>query len=97
MDYREILDQVSKNAKIAGEYITEKAILAKDYTVLTGEITSLRNRINTLYKLLGKAVYAAHSGGIDNAAQIDDYLTELDAKLAEVAEKEQQRNALKER
>lgn len=94
MDYREILDQVSKGAKVAGEFITEKAILAKDFTVLTGEITSLKNRINSLYKELGKAVYAAHNGGMDTAAQIDDYLTELDAKLAEVAEKEQQREAL---
>lgn len=97
MDYNEILDQITKGAKVAGEFITEKAIYAKDYTVLTGEITALRNRINTLYKLLGKAVYAAHSEGMENAAQIDDYLTELDAKLAEVAEKEQQRAALNER
>ena len=97
MDYNEILDQITKGAKVAGEFITEKAIYAKDYTVLTGEITALRNRINTLYKLLGKAVYATHSEGAENAAQIDDYLTELDAKLAEVAEKEQQRAALNER
>ena len=94
MDYNEILDQVTKSAKVAGEFITEKAILAKDYTVLTGEITALRTRISSLYKDLGKAVYAAHADGMDNAAQIDDYLCELDAKLAEVAEKEQQRNAL---
>ncbi len=94
MDYNEILDQISKGAKVAGEFITEKAILAKDYTVLTGEITTLRNRINTLYKLLGKAVYAAHATATDNAAQIDDYLNELDAKLEELADKEQQRNSL---
>ncbi len=97
MDYNEILGQISKGAKVAGEFITEKAIYAKDYTVLTGEITALRNRINTLYKLLGKAVYAAHAEGMDNAAQIDDYLTELDAKLAEVAEKEQLRSTLGDR
>ena len=94
MDYNEILDQVTKSAKVAGEFITEKAILAKDYTVLTGEITTLRTRINSLYKELGKAVYTAHATEMDNAAQIDDYLCELDAKLAELAEKEQQRKAL---
>ena len=48
MDYNEILDQVTKSAKVAGEFITEKAILAKDYTVLTGEITALRTRISSL-------------------------------------------------
>lgn len=94
MDYNEILDQISKGAKVAGEFITEKAVLAKDYTVLTGEITTLRSRINTLYKSLGKAVYAAHATEMGNAAQIDDYLCELDAKLAELADKEQQRSAL---
>lgn len=94
MDYNEILDQISKGAKMAGEFITEKAVMAKDYTVLTGEITSLRSNINTLYKSLGKAVYAAHATEMDNAAQIDDYLSELDAKLAELASKEQQRDSL---
>ena len=94
MDYNEILDQVSKGAKVAGEFVAEKAILAKDYTVLTGEIATLRSRINTLYKSLGKAVYVAHTTEMDNAAQIDDYLIELDKKLAELADKEQQRNAL---
>lgn len=94
MDYNEILDRISKGAKTAGEFITEKAVLAKDYTVLTGEITTLRNRINALYKALGKAVYVAHATGADNAAQIDDFLNELDAKQEELFNKEQERKAL---
>ena len=94
MDYNEILDRISKGAKTAGEFITEKAVMAKDYTVLTGEITALRTRISALYKELGKAVYVAHATGADNAAQIDDYLTELDAKQEELSSKEEERKAL---
>lgn len=96
MDYSEILDQISKNAKIAGEFIAEKAILAKDYTVLSGEITQLRSRINSLYKTIGKAMYAAHTTEADTAEEIEQHLAELDVLHQSLLEKEQQRKHLSE-
>ncbi len=95
MDYREILDQISKTATATGEFIVDKAVLAKDYTVLSGEITQLQYRINTLYKTVGKALYLAHATEADNAEQIDGYLAELTLLHQSLQEKEAARKALR--
>lgn len=94
MDYRDIFDQISKGAEAAGEFIVDKAVLAKDYTVLSGEIVQLRNRINNLYKSAGKALYLAHSAEAENAAEIEGYMVELSQLHQTLQEKEEARKAL---
>ena len=95
MDYRDIFDQISKGAEAAGEFIVDKAVLAKDYTVLSGEITQLQYRINTLYKSAGKALYQAHSTEADTAEEIDGIMTELTQLHQTLKEKEEARKALR--
>ena len=41
MDYKDILNRISKGAAEAGEFIMDKAVDAKDYTVLSAEITKI--------------------------------------------------------
>jgi hypothetical protein len=89
MDYKDILNRISKGAAEAGEFIMDKAVDAKDYTVLSAEITKINARINALYKLAGKAMYEAHTSGAENAGKVEEYMAELallhsekEAKLA---------------
>lgn len=91
----DILDQISKGAQSAGEFLTEKAILAKDYTLHTWDITKLRNRINTLYKAIGRASYKAYKTESSAAEEIDLYFKELDLLFPELRAKQEARQALR--
>ena len=73
----DIFDQISQEAQKAGEFIVEKAGVVKDYTVATWNAAELRNKINALYKAIGKAVYKAHTEEIDTAEEINGYIEEL--------------------
>lgn len=90
----DIFDQISREAQKAGEFIVEKATVAKDYTVATWNAAELRNRIEKLYKTIGKAVYDAHHKGADNGAEIDACMEEITALKATLKEKEDERQSL---
>ena len=90
----DIFDQISQEARKAGEFIVEKAAVAKDFTVATWNAAELRIRIDKLYKAIGKAVYAAHTEGVENAEEIEGYVVELDALKAALKEKEAVRQEL---
>ena len=90
----DIFDQISREAQKAGEFIVEKAGIAKEFTVATWNAAELRNRIDKLYKTIGKAVYAAHTEGAENAEEIEGYITELDALKAALREKEAVRHEI---
>ena len=87
----DIFDQISREAQKAGEFIAEKAVAAKNYTVATWNAAELRNRIEKLYKAIGKAVYDAHHGGEDKAAEIDSYMEEITVLKETLKEKEEVR------
>ena len=86
------LDQLSKSATEAGEYLTEKAVLAKDYAMATMDISEAKSRINSIYKELGKMVYNANRKQIDSSADMERLMAELDQLKAAITEKEKVRN-----
>lgn len=95
MDYRDIIDQISKGAEATGEFLAEKAVLAKEFTVLSGEITQLKYRITALYKQSGIALYKAHSTEADTAEEIEGYMAELTLLHQQLKEKQAARQALR--
>lgn len=90
----DILDQISREAQKAGEFIVEKAGVVKDYTVATWNAAELKNKINALYSAIGKAVYKAHTEEIDTAEEINGYIEELTALKEALSEKEAERQLL---
>ena len=90
----DILDQISREAQKAGEFIAEKAGMVKDYTVATWNAAELKNKINVLYKEIGKAVYKAHTEEIDTAEEINGYIEELIILKNALKEKQEERNQL---
>lgn len=91
----DLFDQISQEMQKAGEFIAEKATVAKDYTVATWNAAELRNKINNLYKAIGQAVYKAHKEDADTAEEINGYIEEIAALEAALAEKEEIRHDLK--
>ncbi len=91
----DFLDQLTQEAKKAGDFIAEKAVMAKDYTVATWNAAELRNKIENLYKKIGKAVYTAHTTEADTAEEINQYLDEIAALEAALQEKEETKQALR--
>lgn len=93
----DIFDQLSQEAQKAGNFIAEKATAAKDYMVATWNTAELRNKINQLYRSIGEAVYKAHTTETDTAEEIEAYLTELAALHEALRDKEEARQALRNR
>ncbi len=93
----DIFDQISREAQKAGEFIVEKATVAKDFTVATWNAAELRNRIEKLYKAIGKAVYAAHTTEVENAEEIEGYIEEINTLKAALKEKEEVRQEIRNR
>lgn len=93
----DIFDQISREAQKAGEFIVEKATVAKDFTVATWNAAEIRNRIEKLYTAIGKAMYKAHSSEADTADEINGYMEEITALKATLKEKEEERQALRSR
>lgn len=87
----DIFDQISREAQKAGEFIVEKATVAKNYTVATWNAAELRNRIEKCYKAIGKAVYDAHATEVENAEEIEGYIEEIAALKVALKEKEEVR------
>ena len=90
----DILDQLANEAKKAGEFMAEKAVFVKDYAVNTWSVAELRNKINELYKAIGKAVYKAETTEADTAEEINGYIEELNELCAALAEKEEEKEKL---
>lgn len=90
----DILDQIAKEAKKAGEFVAEKAVFVKDYAVNTWSAADLRNKMNELYKAIGKAVYKAATEEVDTAKEIEAYIEELKGLDAALAEKEAEKEVL---
>jgi len=91
----DLFDQISQEVQKAGEFLVEKATVAKDYTVATWNAAEIRNKINSLYKDIGKAVYAAHTQQADNSEEINGYIDRINALKAALQEKEEIRQDLK--
>ena len=91
----DFLDQLTLEAKKAGDFIVEKANIAKDYTVATWNAAELRSKIEQLYKAIGKAVYTAHTTEADTAEEINEYIESLSALQAALEEKEETKQALR--
>ncbi len=93
----DIFDQISREAQKAGEFIVEKATVAKDFTVATWNAAEARNRIEKLYTAIGKAMYKAHITEADTAEEIEGYMAEITALKATLKETEEERQALRNR
>ncbi len=91
----DFLDQLSQEAKKAGDFIVKKANIAKDYTIATWSAAELRNKIDSLYKKIGKAVYMAHTTEEDTAEEINQYIDEIAELKAALQEKEETKQALR--
>ncbi len=91
----DFFDQISQEMQKAGAFIAEKANVAKDYTVATWNAADLRNKINQLYKEIGRAVYNGRMEQTDNTALIDGYVEQIRQLEAALLEKEEIRQDLK--
>ena len=83
----DILDQIAKEAVKAGEFMAEKAVFLKDYTVNTWNTADIRNKMNELYKAIGKAVYTSKTTGADTANEIEEYMEKLQVLEAALKQK----------
>lgn len=90
----DILDQIAQEAKKAGEFVAEKAVFVKDYAVNTWNTAELRNKMNELYKAIGKAVFKAETTEADTAEEINGYLEELTVLAEALAKKEAEKETL---
>ncbi len=91
----DILDQITLEAKKASDFLVDKATKAKDYTVASWNVAELRNKIDLLYKKIGKAVYAAHTTEADTAEEINQYIEEIAALKEAMQEKEETKQAIR--
>ena len=91
----DIFDEIGLEAQKAGRFIAKKAVEAKDYTVASWNAAELKNKINDLYKAIGKAVYKAHTEEIDTAEEINGYIEELTALKQSLEETNEERRAIK--
>lgn len=73
----DIFDQITQEAKKAGTFVAEKAIFVKDYAKNTWDVAELRNKMNELYKAIGKAVFKAETTEMDTAEEINGYIEDL--------------------
>lgn len=60
------IDDVFSKAQAAGKYVFSKAEDAKDYVSLEYKASTLRTKIDNLYKELGRQLYKATESGDDN-------------------------------
>ncbi len=91
----DILDQITLEAKKAGDFLVDKATKAKDYTVATWNVAEIRTKIDQLYKEIGKAVYNAHTTEADTAEEINQYVEEISALKEAMQEKEETKQAIR--
>ena len=90
----DILDQIAQEAIKAGEFVAEKAVFVKDYAVNTWNTVDLRNKMNDLYKAIGKAVYNAKVNGADTNDEIEDSIEELKLLENALRQKENEKELL---
>ncbi len=88
----DILEQLAQDARKAGNFIAEKAVMAKDYTAATWSAAELRNQIEARYQQIGKAVYFARKEGKE--AELEAEFAELDTLIAAWREKENARREI---
>ena len=91
----DIFDQLSQEAKKAGDFIVEKANVVKDFTVATWNAAEIRNKMDGLYKTIGKMVYQAHTTGEDTASEIDDCIQSLSVLEEALKVREEEKQAIK--
>lgn len=92
-----IFDQITQEAKKAGDFISEKAVLVKDYAIATWNAAEIRNKIDQLYKEIGKAIYEAHATGAENAEIVDEKIEELSGLKDALKEKESAKQTIRNR
>ncbi|MDO4563750.1 MAG: zinc ribbon domain-containing protein [Clostridia bacterium] len=83
----EIKDKVSEAANITGK----KAGEMYETTKVKLEISELNSAAKNIYKEIGELVYAAHSNGEDNDAELEEKFAAIDEireKLAELDERQ---------
>ena len=88
----DILDQISREAYKAGEFLAKKAVVAKDYTVASWNVAELRAEIEEHHKQIGILVCRSQTDGEDTSAAIRAHVEavrELSEKL-EATEEERQ-------
>lgn len=88
----DILDQISKEAYKAGEFLVKKAVLAKDYTVASWNAAELRAEIEEHHKQIGVLVCRNQAEGEDTSAAIRAHVEavhELTEKLQNTEEERQ--------
>ena len=83
---REILMKVKESAVDAGRSAGKVATDLMNQAKLNLRIVELNSEIESAYKNLGKMLYAVHNGIEIPADSIDETLTEIDAKKAEIDE-----------
>lgn len=93
----DILDQLSREACKAGEYVVKKAHIAKDYTVATWTTAELRAEIEEHYKHIGRLIYQAHTKEIDTAEEVEARVALLEELYQRLREKEEERQVLRHR
>ena len=81
---REILMKVKESAVGAGRSAGKVATDLMNQAKLNLRIVELNSEIEGAYKNLGKMLYAVHNGVEIPADSIDETLTEIDAKKAEI-------------
>ncbi|MBQ7095063.1 MAG: zinc-ribbon domain-containing protein [Clostridia bacterium] len=90
----DLLDQITQEAKKAGTFVAEKAIFVKDYAKNTWDAAEIRNKMNDLYKAIGKAVFHAETTEADTAEEINGYIEDLKALDEALKEKTSEKESL---
>ncbi len=90
----DIFEQLAKETQRATDFIAEKAILAKDYTVASWSAAELRNKIDRHYKKLGELTYQSQRQEKDFSEAIAAEISELDALYTALREREHEKQNL---
>ena len=84
----DILDEVIDTAQKAGSFIYDKTGVAVSYVSLEYKKSVLRNKLNSLYTVLGKLTYRSEVLGKDigdKKEQVISKIKELSSELSEIS------------
>ncbi len=90
----DFFDKFVSTAEKAGNFIADKAVLAKDYSVASWNVADLRNQIERHYKTIGELTYRAKQQHKDCTRAIAPHLEALETLHAALQEKENERQLL---
>ena len=81
-----IIDDIISKASAAGKFVYEKTEDAVDYVSLEYKAASVRSKLDTQYKALGKLTYEASKDGKDVSEQTLSITGQIDTLMQELTD-----------